>query len=166
MRFKSLRYVLSALALFAALVLATRLLHAEANPPRQFRIEGGWLFTVTPPEGSPGPASFVALDTFAAGGGWSGVSSADAPTAVSPGHGTWKYTKDSIVVTQVAFAYDSVGSPTGRIVIHKQVHFTGPDSVEGTSTISFCDLAGENCFSPPGHAEVSAVRIPAQGPDQ
>jgi hypothetical protein len=166
MRSKSAPYLTKVLALLVVFALALPVLKAEPNAPQQFRIEGGWLFTVTPPIGSPGPASFSALDTFAAGGGWSGVSAADAPTSVSPAHGTWKYVKDYFVITQVAFGYDSSGNPTGQIIIHKQVHFTGSNSLEGTSTISFCDLAGENCFTPPGHAELSAVRISAAGPDQ
>ena len=131
-----------------------------------FGIEGGWLFTVTVPPGTPGPASFTALDSFAAGGGWSGRASIDAVTNLSPGYGTWKRTPDGVVVTQVQFSQDAAGNPTGTVIILKQVQFTDADTLQGTSQISFCDLNGQNCVSPPGHATVTAVRIKAAGPTQ
>jgi hypothetical protein len=142
--------------------------HAESSSAGTFGIEGGWLVTVTPPAGSPGPASFKALDSFSAGGGYSGRSSTDAATNFSPAYGTWRRTdeEEGIVVTQAQFSHDPSGNPTGTVIVHRQMHSTSPDTLEGTSQISFCDLNGNNCFSPPGHAVVSAIRIKAAGPVQ
>jgi hypothetical protein len=126
-------------------------------------IEGGWLFAVTPPAGGPPP--FQALDTFSAGGGWAGQASTDAQNGLSLGQGSWKRSRGAVIVTQVQFSHDAAGNPTGTVVIHKKVRFTGPDSLEGSSTISFCDLSGENCFTPPGCARVVATRVRPVGPD-
>lgn len=127
-------------------------------------VEGGWLFTIVPPPGTPGPASFQALDTFSGGGGWSGHASTDRATNWSPGFGSWARVGEEIVITQYQFIEDSVGNPVGTVIVHKQVHFTGPDTVAGTSSVSFCDMNEENCFTPPGRAAFSAKRIKAAGP--
>jgi hypothetical protein len=71
---------------------------------------------------------------------------------------------EEIVITQYQFIEDSIGNPIGTVIVHKQVHFTGRDTVAGTSSVSFCDMNEENCFTPTGRAEVSAKRIKAVGP--
>ena len=145
---------------FLALVAATAI---TANA-QQNKIEGGWLFNVTVPSGTPGPATFLALDSFATGGGWSGHASTDSVAGWSAAHGTWKWETNRVVITQYQFSQDSAGIPTGLVIIHKQVHFTGPDTLAGSSSVSFCDLNGQNCFSPPANALVVATRIKASGP--
>jgi hypothetical protein len=127
------------------------------------RIEGGWVFEVTPPEGGPPP--FRALDTFSEGGGWAGHASTDALNGLSMGQGSWKRSRGAVIVTQLQFSHDPAGNPTGTVVIHKKVRFTGPDTLEGSSQISFCDQNGENCFTPPGCARVVATRIKPLRPD-
>jgi hypothetical protein len=148
---------------FAFLALAAGTART-ANAQQNGNIEGGWLFNVTVPPGTPGPPSFLALDSFAAGGGWSGHASTDSATNWSPAYGTWKWSTGRIVITQYQFSQDSAGVPTGLVIIHKQVHFTGPDTLVGSSSVSFCDLNGQNCFSPPANAQVVATRIKASGP--
>ena len=52
----------------------------------------------------------------------------------------------------------------GTVIIHKQVHFTGADSLAGTSSVSFCDLNENNCFTPPDAQPLpqfaSRLRVP------
>ena len=146
---------------FLALVAATAI---AANAQQNYKIEGGWLFNVTVPPGTPGPASFLALDSFATGGAWSGHASTDSAANWSPAYGTWKWNNSKVVITQYQFSQDSAGVPVGLVIIHKQVHFTGPNTLEGSSSVSFCDLNGQNCFSPPADALVVATRIKAAGP--
>ena len=131
---------------------------------QQNKIEGGWLFNVTVPPGTPGPPTFLALDSFATGGGWSGHASTDSVAGWSAAYGTWKWDATRVVITQYQFSQDSSGVPTGLVIIHKQVHFTGPDTLAGSSSVSFCDLNGQNCFSPPANALVVATRIKGSGP--
>ncbi len=131
---------------------------------RNMKIEGGWLFTVIVPPGTPGPASFQALDTFSAGGGWAGHASTDRAASWSPVYGSWERINDRVVITQMQFVEDASGMAIGTVIIHKQVHFTGADSLAGTSSVSFCDLNENNCFTPSGRATVSAIRIKAAGP--
>jgi hypothetical protein len=163
---KSLAFACMAIAsVTAGLGLAVGT-HAQGASDRPFAIEGGWLFTVTPPPGTPGPASFTSLDSFAAGGGWSGHASIDAQTNLSPAYGTWKRTRDGVVVTQVQFSQDPAGSPSGTVIILKQVRFTSRDTLQGISQLSFCDLNGQNCVTLPGHANVFAIRIETAAPTQ
>jgi hypothetical protein len=163
------KLILIASALLLLLMVATAgsrlavVAHAEDDSEGTLGIEGGWLSIVTVPPGAPGPASFVALESFGAGGGWSGRASIGDP---SGGFGTWRRTHKEIVVTHAGFSQDPSGNPTGTVFVHRQLHLTSPDTWEGTSTIAFCNLNGNNCFSPPGHAVISAMRIKATGPVQ
>jgi hypothetical protein len=160
---KSSRKLSVALAVLAAAGLASlapgQPVAAAHDEPS---IEGSWLFTVTPPPGGPPP--FQALDTFSPRGGWVGQAATAALSNTSVAQGSWRRTRDGIVVTQIAFTRDAAGNPTGTEVVRKRVRFTGPDTLEGESQISFCDLDG-NCFSPPGCARLVAQRIRPARPD-
>jgi hypothetical protein len=70
------------------------------------RIEGGWFFTVTVRHGTPGPEQFQTLDSFAAGGGWSGHAATDSFTNWSPAYGTWQKAGSEYVITQYQFTQD------------------------------------------------------------
>jgi hypothetical protein len=128
------------------------------------KIEGGWLFNVVVPPGTPGPPSFLALDSFADGGGWSGHASTDSAANWSATFGSWKWSNGDVVITQVQFSQDASGVPTGLITIHKRMHFTSTDTLAGTSSVTFCAMDGTNCFTPPGRARITAARIKAAGP--
>jgi hypothetical protein len=58
---------MTALLSLAAVGICTQPASGQNNGNEIARsIEGGWLFTVVPPLGTPGPESFQALDTFSA----------------------------------------------------------------------------------------------------
>lgn len=135
--------------------------NGNGSAAQSYAIEGGWLFNVVVSPGTPGPASFIALDTFAQGGGWSGHASTDSAVNWSPAYGTWKWSGHNVLITQYQFSQDPSGAPTGLVIIHKWVHFTAPDALAGESRVSFCDLNGQNCFSPPADAHVTAIKIKA-----
>jgi hypothetical protein len=156
--------MLAVLSLAAMVVCSQSAVGQDQGNKSAPTIEGGWLFTVVVPPGTPGPPSFQALDVFSKGGGWVGHASTDRATNWSPVYGSWKRVSERIVITQYQFAEDSSGMAIGTVIVHKEVHFTGPDSIAGTSSVSFCDLNESNCFTPPGRANVSAVRIKASGP--
>ncbi len=157
-----------ALALFAILIcgaVQTATCQENQSTTESHRIEGGWFFTVTVPPGTPGPEQFQTLDSFAAGGGWSGHAATDSFTNWSPAYGTWKKTGNEYVITQYQFTQDPSGNPTGLVIIHREMHFTGPDSMAGESKVSFCDLAAANCFNVPAPAQIVGHKIIAAGPD-
>jgi hypothetical protein len=69
------------------------------------------------------------------------------------------------VITQYQFTQDPSGNPTGLVIIHRTMHFTGPDTMVGESKVSFCDLEAANCFNVPAPAQIVGHKIIATGPD-
>jgi hypothetical protein len=157
---------LAAVALVFGVLLAgaTTNLQAQDTNASNYKIEGGWYFNVVVPPGTPGPPSFFALDTFAKGGGWSGHASTDSMAHWSGVFGSWAQHDGRIVITAYQFIEDNSGAPMGLVILHRQMHFTSANTVQGTSSVSFCDLDGQNCFTPPANATFTGVRIHAAGP--
>jgi hypothetical protein len=119
---------------------------------------GTWRVTVTPPPG--GPPQYISVGSYMTGGVF--ITSPDpsvGPGVTSTGQGTWERTGgNQFASSHVAFTYDSVGHITGTIRIKASYQLTGKDSFEGTGQLQFCDLAIDNCFTPPGCPDLAVLR--------
>ena len=116
-------------------------------------IEGAWRVVAT----APNSPSLDIRETYARGGGFVNSSQLDVfPNGDGPGIGTWTKTGlRTFMVTYEKF------TESGVLKIIQVVRVAG-DTYNGTSSLAFCDSAGEHCSPPVGCFALEGARMKAE----
>jgi hypothetical protein len=146
----------------AARLLLTVLPFAAVAPlssPRAFaqsddqarKLQGTWFTQVTARSCTTGAAvrTFVALNTFGAGGTLIDTTTAVSPAVRTPGHGIWEHTGGhTFRAVSLAFLFSAAGAWTGTQRITQTIEMNdGPDGFNSTASSEVFDTAGTQTAS-------------------
>lgn len=143
-------------ALLTPVAVSARSTNAAQGP------EGSWLSTVTV-SGSGGPPPFLALETFAAGGGYVEIDQADfaPPVFGSPGHGAWESTGEgTFAATFLALNYDAKGVAQGMAKVRGGGTIAEDgNSYSGAGNLEVFDVNGKLVFSANFTTQSKRIRV-------
>lgn len=135
---------------------------SEESPSGQAGITGTWRVLVDPAPGPAGdPPPFFTYSTFNRGGTFI-ESSSDPLQGSRPGHGVWKKIGKSKFKTayEQFIEFNPMTQQRGVFVfrIDEVIKLTGENSYSGSSQVSICNTAGQEC-QPLGTAPTQGSRL-------
>lgn len=122
-------------------VLATTTFTATSAHAATPTLVGTWNITSPKSEGNPEPGE--AILTFFADGNMIEMNAFADPATSKPGHGVWKASGNTYLMSFDLFIFDDKGKNTGRVRTYLSIKMDGPDRWNATFSGDLIDLEGK-----------------------